>query len=76
MMGVHHVAVGQRGDQPGRDRMRRMATHPADGAQGAPPQSASFALVGWRSGEGDQLAVDVAGEGTCQLERVAFAAAE
>jgi hypothetical protein len=76
MMGVHEVGARQHTRQIWRERMRRVTAEPHDRSQRAVAQTAGFAVKPRRSSERDQLAVDVAGEGSRELERVPLATAE
>jgi hypothetical protein len=76
MMGVDDVRSRHRREQGWRDRIRRVAAQPANGAQRAAQQSTRLALEARDPTESDELAVDGSGQGTRQFERIAFAAAE
>jgi hypothetical protein len=76
MMGVHDRRASRGREHAWRKWLGRVASQPADSAQGAPAQTARLDLPMSMTTEGDQLRFDVASEGACQLERVALAAAE
>jgi hypothetical protein len=76
MMGMDDIRVRQGCRQPWRQGMRGVAMEEGERAQGAHVQAARLALVARSWAEGDQLAVDVRGQRTGQLQRIALAAAE
>ena len=76
MMGVDDLGARDRARKGGRDVMSGMPVQPGDGAQRATAQAAWFDLAMRVTTEADQLTVDVASQGSCQLHWVAFAAAE
>jgi glycosyltransferase involved in cell wall biosynthesis len=74
VMGVDHVRAGDGGGQPGSDRVGGVP-EVGDRPQDADAQPAVLGEGGGRA-EGDEPAVDVAGEGARELEGIALAAAE
>jgi plasmid stabilization system protein ParE len=68
MMGVDDPRAAQRSHQTWRERMRRMAAQPTIGAQRTDPQSTRFLDHTAKATKRDQLAVDLSGQGTRQLE--------
>ena len=76
MMGVHDVGVRQDPRQARRDGVRRMPAQPADYGQRAMAQPTGLAVHARATTEGDELAVDMAGQSPRQLERIALATSE
>jgi hypothetical protein len=76
MMGVDDVGSSERGEQPGRERVRRVAAQVKQGAQRAAPQATRLDLDSGMAAKGQQLTLDVRRQGAGELEWVAFAAAE
>ena len=76
MMRVHDVGVRQDPRQAWRDGVRRMPAQPAEDGQRAMPQSTGLAVHTRAATEGDELALDLAGEGPRQLERITLATTE
>jgi hypothetical protein len=80
MMGVHDMRarldLDERFQQTWRDRIRGMATYPAHGSQRPDSQTTGLALGTCMPAKGKQFAVDLAGQGARQFERVALAATE
>jgi glycosyltransferase involved in cell wall biosynthesis len=73
---VDDVRLGQGMTDPERERMGRMAAKERDGAEGPDPQTSGLAPGARLAGEGDELAVDLAGERAGELERIALTAPE
>ena len=76
MMGVHDVGVRQDPRQARRDRVRRMPAQPAEDGQRAKAQPTGLTVYARAATEGNELALDLAGEGPRQLERITLATAE
>jgi hypothetical protein len=75
MMGVDDMRAGQSPQQTRREGIGRVAAPPADGTQRTASQATWLALDVSMTRERDQLAIDLACQGSCELERVALAAA-
>ena len=76
MMGVDDPRPTQCANQTRRKWVRRMPAQPAEDGQRAMAQSTRLAVHTRAATEGDELALDLAGEGPRQLERITLATAE
>jgi len=76
MMGVDDARATQRSYQSWRERMCGMAAQPAKGAQRADSQTPSLVDQTALPTKSDQLAVDVAGQRSRQLEWITLTTAE
>ena len=76
MMRMDDVGADQGCRQAWRQGVRGVAMEEGERAQGAHAQAVRLAVVARSRAEGDQLAVDVGGQRTGQLQRIALAAAE
>jgi glycosyltransferase involved in cell wall biosynthesis len=76
LVGMDDVGFGECMTEPGREGMRRMAAEEGDRAEGADSQAAGLAPSTRFAREAHELAVDLAGERTGELERVALSASE
>ena len=76
MMGVDDVGVAKRRRQSRRQGMGDVAVKQSYRAQGAQAQASRLSLVARVDAEGDQLAIDLSGHSSGQLERIPLAAAE
>ena len=76
MMGMYDPRAAQRSRQTWRERMRGMAAQPTIGAQRTDPQSTRFLDHTAKATKRDQLAVDLSGQGTRQLEWITLTTTE
>jgi hypothetical protein len=76
MMGVDDVGVAKRRRQSRRQGMGDVAVKQSYRAQGAQAQASRLSLVARVDAEGDQLAIDLSGHSSGQLERIPLAAAQ
>lgn len=76
VMGVDDVGRGERACEPEPGGMRRMPGEMDERAEDADAKAARVAAEARRAAEDDELAVDVPGEGSRELERIPLAAAE
>jgi hypothetical protein len=76
MMGVDDVGVAKRRRQSRRQGMGYVAVEQSYRAQGAQAQASRLSLVARVDAEGDQLAIDLSGHSSGQLERIPLTTAE
>jgi hypothetical protein len=75
VMGVDDLGAGQGRREPRGHRLGRVAAQPGQRAQHPDPEAAVLAPAARAGAEGDQLAVDLGGQGPGQLQRVPFSPA-
>lgn len=76
VMRVHEVRSGERAAEAERQRVCRMAPEESQRAEDADAEPARLSPCGRRRPEGDEAALDMAGERTRELERVPLATPE
>jgi glycosyltransferase involved in cell wall biosynthesis len=76
MVRVDEVRLGERMTEPKRERMGGVTANPSDGAKNPETEAAGIRPSASRPAEGDQLAIDMPGERTAELERIALTAPE
>jgi glycosyltransferase involved in cell wall biosynthesis len=76
MVRVDEVRLGERITEPNRERMGGVTADQSDGAKDPENEAAGVAPSARRPSERDELAFDMPGERTAELERIAFTAPE
>ena len=74
MVRVDEVRPGERMTEPKRQRMGGVTANQSDGAKDPETEAAGVAPNARRPSERDELAIDMPGERTAQLERIALSA--
>lgn len=76
MMRVDEIRLGERTTEPKRERMGGVTANESDGAKDPETEAAGVAPSAGRPAERDELALDMPGERTGELERIALTAPE
>jgi glycosyltransferase involved in cell wall biosynthesis len=76
MVRVDEVRLGERTTEPKRERVGGVTANESDGAKGPETEAAGVAPSAGRPAERDKLALDMPGERTGELERIALTAPE